>query len=101
MAGSIVLTGGKGANNVQFAQTHLMAVQTGMWRQKPFPALNVARHSHSSLGLGNKIFVACGYGEDDCLRSVEMLRLGAETWVLIDIPDLTPRVMPILSQIDS
>jgi len=35
------------------------------------------------------------------LRSVEMLRLGAQAWVLIDIPDLTPRILPIISQIDS
>ena len=30
-----------------------------------------------------------------------MLRLGAEAWVLIDIPALTPRANPIFSQIDA
>ena len=30
-----------------------------------------------------------------------MLRLGAEAWELIDIPELTPRSGTILSQIDS
>ena len=29
-----------------------------------------------------------------------MLRQGAEAWVLINIPDLAPRAMPILSQLD-
>ena len=33
--------------------------------------------------------------------SVEMFRLGAEAWVLIEIPDLTPRYYPVFSQIDS
>ena len=35
------------------------------------------------------------------LASVEMLRMGAEAWVTIDIPDLTPRQYPVFSQIDS
>ena len=30
-----------------------------------------------------------------------MLRLGAEAWELIDIPDLTPQCSPIFAQIDS
>ena len=30
-----------------------------------------------------------------------MLRLRAKAWELIDIPDLTPRTLPVFSQIDS
>ena len=30
-----------------------------------------------------------------------MLRLGAEAWELIEIPDLVPRSSPILAQLDA
>ena len=53
------------------------------------------------MSLGLQCYVAGGEGRGGYLASVEMLRLGAEAWVLIDIPDLKPRSFPILSQIDS
>ena len=98
-AGSIVLTAGL-ANREVTAQTFLLAVQTGRWEQRSFPALNVARHLHASLTLDKQAYVACGRGPRD-LRSVEMLRMGAQAWELIDIPDLTPRFIPVFSQIDA
>lgn len=94
-AGSIILTG---KNRIE---TFLMAVQTGRWEQKSFiPDLTVARCDHASMTLGNQCYVACGWGGNDdskFLSSVEMLRLGAKAWVLIEIPDLTPRGGPILA----
>ena len=61
------------------------------------------------MSLDKQVYVACGVGNDDeFLSSVEMLRLGGEAWVLIDLPGLTPRRSgltprryPIISQIDS
>ena len=86
-AGSVVLTGGRGSNNKPTAQTFLLAVQTGQWEQRSFPDLNIARNSHASMSLDKQCYVACGYGDGDgYLRSVEMLRLGAQAWELINIP---------------
>jgi len=34
------------------------------------------------------------------LSSIEMLRMGAQAWELIVIPELTPRINPVFSQID-
>ena len=101
VGGSIVLTGGCDSDYVPSAQTHMMAVQTGRWQQKSFPDLNVARMNHASLGFANQCYVACGHADNDLLSSMEMLRLGAHEWELIDIPDLTPRHTPIIAQIDS
>ena len=78
-----------------------MDVQTDRWRESSLPALNVARSSHASLGLGQQCYVACGCGNsDNWLRSVEMLRMGAQAWELIEIPELTVRGSPIFAQID-
>ena len=98
-AGSIILTGGYcGRSDEKFsAQTFLLAVQTGQWEQRSFPDLNVARAEHSSMSQGNQCYVAGGCvdggvgNDDENLSSVEMLRLGAQTWELIEIPGLTPR----------
>ena len=99
-AGNIILTGGrKGLTN--FAQTHLMDLQTDRWRQNMSPDLNKARCNHSSLGIGNQCYVACGDGDKGLLSSIEILRLGAEAWELIEIPDFAPRVNPSLAQIDT
>jgi len=108
-AGSIILTGGYcGRSDEKFsAQTFLLAVQTGQWEQRSFPDLNVARAEHSSMSQGNQCYVAGGCvdggvgNDDENLSSVEMLRLGAQTWELIEIPGLTPRCFPIISQIDT
>ena len=78
-----------------------MDLETELWQQKKLPDLNTARSDHSALGLGvDQVYVACGNGGDGYLKSVEMLRLGANFWELIDIPDLTPRFRPVFSQID-
>ena len=54
------------------------------------------------MSLYKQCYVACGVGDyEEYLSSVEMLRLGAQAWELIEIPDLTPRRIPIISQIDS
>ena len=74
-------------------------MQTGQWEQRSFPDLTVARHSHASMTLDKQCYVACGMGMRYGLKklsSVEMLRIGAEAWVLIEIPDLTPKIWPIL-----
>ena len=95
-AGSIVLTGGNDRGTT--AQTSLLAVQTGQWEQKSFPDLNIARKCHASMSLDKQCYVACGYGGGaKLLSSVEMLRLGAQAWELIEIPDLTPRFNPVFS----
>ena len=78
-----------------------MDLQTDKWHFKSFPALNVARVSHSSVGIVDQVYVACGNGADGLLNSVEILILGAKSWVLIDIPDLAPRTRPIFCQIDT
>ena len=101
MINSIILTGGENLKRVKSAKTYLMDVQTGKWQQKSLPSLNVARARHSSVSVQDQTFVACGRGDNSkTLSSVEMLRLGAEAWELIDIPNLTPRTKSILSQID-
>ena len=93
-AGSIVLTGGRDSNYNLTAQTLLLAVQTGLWEQRSFPELNVARFMHASMTQGKQCYVAGGmadgYGYKK-LSSMEMLRMGAQAWELIDIPDFTPR----------
>jgi len=96
-AGSIVLTGGRDSDNKLSAQTFLLAVKTDQWEQRSFPDLNVARTYHASISLGKQCYVACGAGDDDSLRSVEMLRLGAQAWELINIPGLEPRYYPVFS----
>ena len=53
------------------------------------------------MSLGLQCYVACGVGDGGYLASVEMLRLGAEAWVLIDIPDLMSRAYPVFSKLDS
>ena len=53
------------------------------------------------MTLGKQVYVACGHDGNKLLASVEMLRLGAQAWALINIPDLEPRVYPIISQIDA
>ena len=66
------------------------------------PDLKIARRNHSSLGRQDQVYVACGVSDGIVpLSSVEMLRLGADEWELIEIPDLAPRYRPILSQINS
>ena len=98
-AGSIVLTGGYGNIFESTTQTFLLAVQTGLWEQSSsIPDLNVARANHASMTLGKQVYVACGEGYGgNLLASVEIFRLGAEAWVLIEIPDLTPRGLPVFS----
>ena len=59
---------------------------------------------HTSMSLGHQVYVACGYNDKSgkFLSSVEMLRMGAQAWVLINIPELTLRHNnPIFSQIDA
>ena len=59
-------------------------------------------HSSCASISGDQVYVACGSDEDDNpLGSVEMFRLEAQAWELIDIPDLTPRYLPVLVQIDA
>ena len=83
------------------AKTFLMPVATGKYQKQPMPDLNVARANHSSLGLAEQVFVACGKGENGIdLNSVEMLRLGEQAWSLIDLPELTPRRNPLFCQIN-
>ena len=102
LAGKIILTGGLGEQLVRSAQSYLMDLHTDRWQQKhSVPDLNIARCSHASLGLDQQVYVACGLGDDGFLASVEMLRLGARVWELIDIPDLELRQLPIFAQIDS
>ena len=77
-------------------------MQTGQWEQGSIPDLNIARRRHASMSLDKQVYVACGLGDDlEFLSSVEMLRLGAEAWMLIEIPDLTPRCDPVFSKLDS
>ena len=50
----------------------------------PCPSLNIARFSHSSCILGEKLYVSGGYGEDH-LDSIEIadcteLISGSATW---------------------
>ena len=101
VSGNIVLTGGDDAKGSYSAKTYLMAVQTSKWSRESLPDLKQARRQHSSVGIGEQCYVACGVGDGGYLASVEMLRLGAKAWVLIEIPDFTRRVNPIISQIDS
>ena len=78
-----------------------MDLQTNKWGRNSQPDLNVARSRHSSCSFGeDQVYVACGVGDDGDLASIEMLRLGAQAWELIEVPDLTPRLNPVLSQID-
>ena len=102
MMTQIVLTGGKDHGYKKSTKTSLMDVLTGKWLQKSSPDLNIARYGHSSLGLQDRTFVACGDGDNGWqnLNSVEMLRLGAESWELINIPEFTPRRNPVLCQLD-
>ena len=95
-AGSIVMTGGL-CDIKTNAKTFLLDVQTVQWEKRSFPDLNVARHSHVSMTLDKQCYVACGNDGSELLRSIEMLRLGAQAWELIAIPELTPRRYPILS----
>ena len=95
------MTGGREEESVS-AQTYVLDLQCDKWQTKPFPKLNEARFSHSSVGLGEQCYIACGMGDDGgFLSSIEMLRLGAEAWELIVISDLTPRVVPIFTRIDT
>ena len=96
-AGSIALTGGRDSYYKPTAQTFLLAVQTGQWEQGSIPDLNIARSCHASMSLYKQVYVACGRGDGGDLASVEMFRLGAEAWELINIPDLTPRYHPVFS----
>ena len=83
------------------AQTFLMDLKTQRWQEEPFLPLNVTRYLHASLGLGNQAYVACGTDKFmTYLRSVEMLRIGAQAWDLIDVQNLKPRTSPILCHID-
>ena len=72
------MTGGSDEEGVNVsAKTFLMPVATGKYQKQPLPDLNVARYYHSSLGLAEQVFVACGIGENGIyLNSLEMLRLG-------------------------
>jgi len=76
-----------------------MNLLTEKWQK--MPDLNVGRYTHSSLGLGRQVYVACGWGADNFLASVEILRHGAQEWDLIEIPDLEVRTHIILSQVDA
>ena len=82
-------------------QMYLMDLHTGKWQDESLPSLNQGRCFHSSLGIRDQVYVACGENSDGEMSSVEMLRLGAEAWDLIEIPDFTQRIRPILSKIDS
>ena len=53
------------------------------------------------MTLGKQCYVACGWGTNGLLASIEILRLGVKAWVLIEIPELSPRVLPIYSQVDA
>ena len=94
----VVLSGGRGEGGVKSAKTFGLIVKEGKWGRKSLPDLNVARAYHSSCSVTSEdqVYVACGDGDGGYLASVEMLRPGAEAWVLIDIPDLTPTIFPIL-----
>jgi len=90
----IVLSGGCDASYVPSAKTFGLIVKERKWGRKSLPDLNVARAYHSSCSVTSEdqVYVACGRGDGGKkLASVEMFRLGAEAWVLIDIPGLSPR----------
>ena len=90
----IVLTGGCDYDGVKSAKTYVLIVKVGEWHWRSLPDLNVARSHHSSCSVTSEdqVYVACGRGDGGKkLASVEMFRLGAEAWVLIDIPGLSPR----------
>ena len=100
--GSIVLTGGGSSTYAVTSETFLMNVQTGQREQSwCIPNLIVARRLHASMTFGWQCFVACGDGGSKNLSSVEMLRKGAKAWFLDEIPNLTPRLFPVFSQIDA
>ena len=78
-----------------------MDLETEKWQHDSSPDLTIARSDHSSCSFGDQVYVACGYGADgNMLSSIEMLRMGAQAWELIVIPELTPRINPVFSQID-
>ena len=96
----IILSGGSDEDGDPSAKTFGLIVKEGKWGRKSLPDLNVARSMHSSCSVTSEdqVYVACGRGDGGyLLASVEMFRLGAEAWVLIDIPGLSPRTCPILS----
>lgn len=79
----------------------MMNVKTGQWQKQKLPDLNIGRAEHSSIGIEDQVFVACGYGANwHLLNSMEMFRPGLKTWTSIDILDLTPRYHTVFSQID-
>ena len=52
--------------------------------------------------LGQQTFVACGKDwSDGPLASVEMLRLKANAWELIEIRDFKLRILPIFCQVNA
>ena len=75
-----------------------MELKTERWLQKSFPDLIQARYWHVSCSVGEQIYVAGGDNHrHKMLSSIEIFRLGTDAWVLIDIPDLTPRVLPVFT----
>ena len=76
-----------------------MAVQTGRWEQRSsIPELTVARFYHASMTLDKQVYVSCGMrARHEYLASVEMLRMGAQAWELIDIPDFYRRSIPVFA----
>jgi len=93
------MTGGNDDNCNPKACVYNLEMKAGLWKQ--LPDLNVPRFDHSSYAVVSSeqeqvIFVACGEGEDGYLNSVEMLRLDVESWVLINLPDLSPGTNPVL-----
>ena len=59
VAGNIVLTGGDCDGNYS-TQTYLMDLGTYRLNWESLPALNVARNAHTSTGVNNQVYVACG-----------------------------------------
>lgn len=72
--------------------------------------MNIARSHHSSCAAGSKLYVLCGFDENQEIDSVEVLDtavMGSSQqgtsygkWNLFTIPGLTPRAQPIMLPID-
>ncbi len=81
LANRLVLVGGNDSKNNE-PNDQLAVFESGEWT-RPYPPMNIARHSSTAVSFNNHIIVAGGLVHDDTSRhtsSVEVLDVATGTW---------------------
>lgn len=101
----IFMTGGVDKLNF-LTKVYVFDLVKDEWKTDEQAELNEARSSHSSIEIGQRLYVFCGYNGDKCLNSIECLDFDRQVsffglmeeakrrWFIWEVDMLGPRENP-------